>query len=180
MPHLLGHLAERGIVVDDVRIPPAHRPIDADMAEKLIRSVWFERLDNARPDKFVVLLDADRKRPDAALAPIRATLPARLGDIHADVQFACAQQHLEAWYFADAKGLARHLGRDLSSVDASQPDAIENPKRHLKHLLGSRPYASLASQAIAAGLNAAAIADRSPSFRGFVTAVENGGAGKPA
>ena len=76
---------------------------------------------------------------------------------------------------ADAGGLRRYLGRDLGNPDPSQPDAILNPKLHLKQLLGSRPYTSLVSQAIAAELDATTIAQRSPSFRGFVAAVKNGG-----
>lgn len=80
------------MTVEDVRVPPGHRAITAAIAERFIRSVWFERAD-ARPDK---------------------------------------------------------------------------------HLLGTRPYSSLVSEAIAAEFDAVTIAQRSPSFRGFVAAVENG------
>ena len=175
LPLLTGHLDEQGIVVEDVRIPPGHRAINTAIAEKLVRSVWFEREDDARPDKFVVLLDTDGASPNDVIAPIRDGLLHRLRDIGTSIQFAVAQRHLEAWYFADAGGLRRYLGRDLGSVDPSRPDAIENPKLHLKHLLGSRPYTSLVSQAIATELDAITIAQRSPSFRGFVAAVKNGG-----
>lgn len=177
LPYLIRHLAAQGIDVEDVRIPPRHRAINVAIAEKLIRSIWFERADDARPGKFVVLVDTDRSSPDDMIAPIGEGLPDRLRDIGASIQFAVAQPHLEAWYFADASGLRRYLGRDLGNVDPSQPDAMENPKLHLKHLLGSRPYTSLVSQAIAAELNAATIAQCSPSFRAFIAAVENGGAG---
>ena len=173
---LVEHLAADGIVVEDIRIPPRHRAINVSNAEKLIRSVWFERTDNERPDKFVVLLDTDRSAPDEVLAPIRADLPTRTSDISASIQFAYAQRHLEAWYFADAKGLRRYLGRDLGDVDPSQPDALLNPKLHLRQLLGPRPYTSLVSGEIASTLDATAIAQRSASFRGFVAAVKNGGA----
>lgn len=175
LPLLTAHLVEQGVVVEDVRIPPGHRAINTDIAEKLVRSVWFEREDDARPGKFVVLLDTDGASPSEVIAPIRDRLPNRLRDIGASIQFAVAQRHLEAWYFADAGGLRRHLGRDLGSVDPSRPDAIMNPKLHLKHLLGSRIYTSLVSRAIAAELDADIIAQRSPSFRGFIAAVENGG-----
>lgn len=178
LPLLTGHLAEHGIVVEDVRIPPRRGAINTAIAEKLVRSVWFEREDDARPDKFVVLLDTDGASPNEVIRPIREQLPNRLLDIGASIQFAFAQRHLEAWYFADAQGLRRYLGRDLGSVDSSQPDAIANPKLHLRHLLGSRPYTALVSGAIAAELDAAAIADRSPSFREFVAAVKNGGASR--
>ena len=179
LPLLTGQLAEQGILVEDVRIPPRHRAINVDIAEKLIRSVWFERAEDARPGKFVVLLDTDRASPDDVIKPIQDLLQDRLRDISASIQFAFARQHLEAWYFADADGLRRYLGRDLGNADPSQPDAIVNPKLHLKHLLRPRPYTSLVSQAIAAELDADTIAQRSPSFRGFVAAVENGGVRTP-
>ena len=73
---------------------------------------------------------------------------------------------LEAWYFADAKRFSGHLGRDLGNVDPSQPDAILNPKLHLKHLLGARPCTALVSRDIASALDTTAIAQHSPSFRG--------------
>lgn len=175
LPLLTRYLAERGVVVEDVRIPPRHHAINVDIAEKIIRSVWFERAADARPGKFVVLLDTDQASPCDVIRPLQDLLPDRLQGINASIQFAFAQQHLEAWYFADADGLRRYLGRDLGDIDPSQPDAIVNPKLHLKHLLGRRPYSSLVSQAIAAKLDAATIAHRSPSFQGFVAAIENGG-----
>ena len=174
LPYLLAHLATEEVIVEDVRIPPRHRPINVDIAAKTIRSVWFERVDDARPHKFVVLLDTDASSPDVVLAPIRADLPARLRDIGASLQFAYAQPHLEAWYFADAKGLRQYLRCDLGNVDPSRPDAIRNPKRHLKQLLGSGLYTAQTSWEIAASLDAAVVAERSPSFRGFVAAVKNG------
>ena len=174
LPLLIRHLAAQGVVVEGVRIPPRHRAINVDVAEKLIRSVWFERAEDGRPGKFVILLDTDRASPDDVIKPIQDLLQDRLRDISASIQFAFARQHLEAWYFADADGLRRYLGRDLGNADPSEPDAIENPKLHLKHLLGPRPYTALVSQAIAAELDADTIARCSPSFRGFVAAVENG------
>ena len=168
-------MAAEGVTVEDVRIPPRHRAITVEVAEKIIRSVWFEREESERPAKFVVLLDTDRSLPQDVLAPIRDGLPRRLGDIDASLQFAYARQHLEAWYLADANGLRRYLGRDLGNVDSSQPDAIANPKLHLRHLLDA-PYTSLVSRDIAAELDAAAIARNSASFRGFVAAVRNGDA----
>ena len=176
LPLLLEHLAGQGVAVEDIRIPPGHRAINVAVAERIIRSVWFERTPDARPHKFVVLLDADGKQPEDVLAPVRTGLPPRLKNINASLQFACAQQHLEAWYFADAKGLRPHLGgRDLGSVDPSQPDAIANSKLHLKNLLGSLPYTALVAREIAAGLDAGTIQQRSASFAGFVAAVKNGG-----
>lgn len=174
LPFLLAGLAAEGVIVEDIRIPPVHRAINVIVAEKIVRSVWFERVGHERPDKFVVLLDADGYPPRDVLAPMREDLPSRLRDIDANIQFAYAQQHLEAWYFADAKGLRACLDRDLGRIDSSLPDEIRNPKHHLKQLLGARPYTSLVSRDIAAKLDAAAIAQRSPSFRGFLAAVGNG------
>ena len=174
LPPLVEHLAERGVVVEDIRTPPRHQAITAAVAERIIRSVWFERPPHARPHKFVVLLDADGKRPEEVLAPVRTGLSDRLSDIDASIQCAHAQQHLEAWYFADAKGLRHHLGRNLGNVDPSQPDAIANPKLHIKNLLGPLPYTSLVAAEIAAELDARTILERSPSFGGFIAAVKNG------
>ena len=174
LPALLEHLTAEGVVVDDVRVPPRNGAINAVDAEKLIRSVWFERVEDERPDKFVVLLDTDRSAPDEVLAAIRDDLLARISGISASIQFAYAQRHLEAWYFADASGLRQYLHRDLGNVDPSQPDKLLNPKLHLKQLLGCRPYTSLVSGEIASKLNPATITERSPSFCGFVAAVRNG------
>lgn len=173
LPPLVQHLAAAGVVVEDVRIPPRHGAITAKIADKIIRSVWFERTAPERPAKFVVLLDTDRSHPEDVLDPMRATLPTRLRDIDAGVQFAVAQPHLEAWYFADDAGLRKYLKRSLGNVDSSRPDAIQNPKLHLEHLLDG-PYTSRVSGEIASSLDADAIANRSPSFRGFIAAVKNG------
>ena len=82
--------------------------------------------------------------------------------------------HPEAWYFADVTGLGGYLGRDPGDVDTSKPDEINNPKQHLKNLLGDRMYTAVISEEIARLLNAQTIAGRSPSFHGFVQAVRNG------
>ena len=122
----------------------------------------------------VVLLDVDGKLPDDVLEPF-GELPERLnGKIEAAVRCAYAQWHLEAWYFADAANLRGYLGRTLGKVDASKPDEIRNPKLHLKHLLGNQVYTARVSEEIASRLDAPAIAERSPSFKGFVDAVMNG------
>lgn len=174
LPHLAAHLQAEGITVVEVRIPPRHRALNVEMAEKLLKASWFERL-AAPPDKFVVLVDTDGGDPDEALCPFREQMPSRIGpSIGAQIQFACAQSHLEAWYFADASGLRAYLERDLGSVDASKPDEIQNPKLHLKHLLGECAYTAVISEEIAKGLSAQTISQRSPSFQGFLEAVRNG------
>ena len=173
LPHLVGHLREQDIFVDEVRIPPGHRPLGIRMAESLIKAAWFER-HASPPDKFVVLLDIDGAMPEDVLAPFNERLPGRLAEIDAPVQFAFANWHLEAWYFADAPNLRGYLGRDLGHPDVSRPDEIQNPKLHLKHLLGERVYTARISEGIARRLDAPTIAERSPSFKGFVEAVLNG------
>ena len=88
--------------------------------------------------------------------------------------YAYAQWHLEAWYFADARNLRQYLGRALGHVDTSSPDEILNSKQHLRNLLPNRYYAAWTAEDIVRHLNARAIAQRSPSFRGFLDAVLNG------
>ncbi len=144
------------------------------MAERLLKSAWYESTAD-RPDKFVVLLDTDRKAPDEVLAPFREGIPGRLGDdIEADVLYAYAQWHLEAWYFGDAANLRGFLRGSLGSVDTSKPDEIQSPKLHLKNVLGNRVYTARVSEEIAGTVNALTIAQRSPSFQGFLEAVTNG------
>ena len=172
LPHLLFHLRDCGVSLMEVRIPPRNGELRVQMAERLIKAGWYERLD-APPDKFVILLDVDGKSPDVVMEPFK-TLSKRLGgEIGATVLYAYAQWHLEAWYFADAQGLGDCLKRALGRVDTSKPDRIQNPKLHLKHLLGGI-YTARISEEIASQLDATAIAERSPSFKGFMEAVMNG------
>ena len=105
---------------------------------------------------------------------MRTQLPERVHDVEADVLYAYAQAHLEAWYFADADNLRQYLGRAPGQVDTSKPDEIDNPKLQLRHLLGERVYTARVSAEIAGTLDATTIALRSPSFRIFVEAVMNG------
>ncbi len=173
LPHLLRHLQDRDVIVDEVRVPPRNRALDGPMAEKLVKAAWYEK-PSAPPHKFVVVLDLDGQDADAILEPVRNALRPRLDEVRADLLCAYAQQHLEAWYFADAENLRRYLGRAPGGVDTSRPDDIRNPKLHLKHMLGERVYTARVSEEIAAGLDASTIARRSPSFKGLVDAVTNG------
>ena len=174
LPLLVSHLRDRGISVVDVRIPPRHRRLDTQMAERLIRASWYESLD-ALPAKFVILVDSDGKATGDTLAPFRDSLPRRLGDeIGGRVLYATARWHLEAWYFADNVNLRRYLGRPLGSVDTSRPDEIQNPKLHLKNLLGDRVYTARVSAEIAGELNPSYMAQHSPSFQAFLKSVING------
>ncbi len=63
----------------------------------------------------------------------------------------------------------------LGSVDTSSPDAIQDPKRHLSNLLGDGVYTARTSEDIARRLDPRVIEQRSPSFKGLVEAVRNGG-----
>ena len=117
------------MAVEDVRVPPRHRAITVAVAERIIRSVWFERPPHARPHKFVVLLDADGKHPEDVIAPIHADLPSRLRDIDASIQFAWAQQHLEAWYFAEAKGLRISISAAAILAAWTRPNPTPSPTR---------------------------------------------------
>ncbi len=151
--------------------------LNVEMAERLIKAAWYESLD-APPDKFVVVMDVDRADPAEVLAPMRAQLPDRVREVEADVLYAYAQAHLEAWYFADADNLRHYLGRSLGHVDTSKPDKIINPKLQLRNLLGDgRVYTARISEEIAGTLDATRIAQRSPSFRTLVDAVLNGSGG---
>ncbi|MGV8039051.1 MAG: hypothetical protein AB2L07_02895 [Thermoanaerobaculaceae bacterium] len=123
------------------------------MAAQLARATWFDL--NGRghpPDKIVVLVDADGRTPEEAVAALDG-LEGRLRDIPVKVLVTAAKWHLEAWFFADGKALREYLGgRNLGSVDASHPDAIHNPKAHLKNLLG-RPYTAATAEEIAGRLD---------------------------
>jgi hypothetical protein len=174
LPHLVSHLGDEGVSIVEVRIPPSNRMLSYQMAEKLIKSVWHQNA-AAPPDKMVVLVDADGSDPDEVLAPFKENLPGRLGgEIGATVLYAYAQWHLESWYFADAANLRSYLGQAPGDVDTSKPDEIQNPKLHLKNILGSRTYTARVSEEIARTLNGRTIAQRSPSFGGFLEAVVNG------
>lgn len=172
LPHLLAHLRAEDIAVVEVRIPPRHKALNVDMAEKLLKAIWFEKLAEP-PDKFVVLVDTDGKAPDDVLRPFREKLPNRISaSVKAQLQFAYAQWHLEAWYFADISGLGAYLGRQQFSVDTSKPDEIQNPKNHLRNILGV--YTAVISEEIASSLDPRLVSQRSPSFRTFIDAVRNG------
>ena len=175
LPHLVAHMRNQGIDVT-VRIPPGNRPLKLTVVYSLIQSTLYD-IDGSPPDKYVILVDADGNSPDEVLDPLRVGLQNRLGSgFGPSVQYAYAQWHLEAWYFADSANLRDYIGRALGSADTSQPDQIQNPKLHLKHLLGDEFYTAQVSEQIAKALNPRTIAQRSPSFRGFLEAVKNGAA----
>ena len=157
----------------DVRIPPRNKALDAGVAEKIIKSIWYENV-GKEPDKIVLLVDVDLKSPEQVVPQMREELGRRLPDeIKERMQYAYAQRHLEAWYFADGGSLRGYLKRDLGKVDDARPDEIENPKLHLKNIL-DQVYTARVSEEIARALDAETIARCSPSFRGFLAALLNG------
>ena len=172
LPHLVSYMQDDSIEIS-VSIPPSNRRLNVSMAENLIKAALFH---GKSPDKVVVLVDLDGKEPEEILGPFREDLPGRLRSAPTvNIQYAYAQRHLEAWYFGDAQNLREYFDRQaLGNVDTSQPDGIENPKQHLENLLGERVYTALVSEDIASKLDPQLIAQRSPSFRGFLEAVQNG------
>ena len=142
LPHLVSFLQDDGISLCNVLIPKRNRQLSVSTVEGLVELAWYSEY----PDKIVILVDTDGDSPEQALAPFRE-LPGRLrSDVTAAVLFAYAQQHLEAWYFADAANLREYLGRALGSVDTSTPDEIDDPKQHLRNILGDRVYTSQTSR----------------------------------
>ena len=120
LPRLLRCL-EPDIVVDEVRIPSSNRDLSVNVIESLIRAAWFVKAEDDRPHKFIVVVDVDKREPAEVLGPIQEDLHGRLRDVTADVQYAYAQQHLEAWYFADVENLKKYLGgREPGKINASK------------------------------------------------------------
>ena len=174
LPHLLAHLEEERIAVE-VRIPDRGRQLRSNVVGPIILAAQYD-FQNGPPDKYVVLVDTDGKTAEDALRPLQEGLQrANVGRHVPSLLYAYAQWHLEAWYFADDRNLRDYLGRGIGSVDPNQPDLIENPKHHLMQLLGTKTYTSTVSEEIAKNLDADTIAQRSPSFAGFLAAVRNGG-----
>jgi Domain of unknown function (DUF4276) len=174
LPRLLGHLAAEGIAIDlPVVIPPGHHDVRGPLVEKLVLSAWFGR--HPRPDKFVVLKDADGKDPREVGDQLREELSrSRIGHlVDAPVVVTIAKWHLEAWFFADVPGLRGYLGRELGNVDPSDPDAIANLKLILKSLL-REPYTTAISHEIAERLASSTLGLHSRSFRELEAAVRNG------
>ncbi len=174
LPHLLARWRRDNIEVS-VRIPPRNRALGVEVAYKLIQSSLYD-VGGLSPDKYVILVDLDGKEPSEVLHPLRQGLRSRLGgQFKPSIQYAYAQWHLEAWYFADAQNLREFLeGQAPGRVDTSRPDEIQNPKLHLKNLLRDGIYTARVSEEIATVLDAETIAQRSRSFRGFLEAVKNG------
>ncbi len=172
LPHLVRHLQNQGIDVN-IGVPPRNRQITVSTAVKLIKSRLYTSFP---PDKVVILIDADGKDPNQEMRYFKEDIQNRLPDNpKVSIQYAYAQWHLEAWFFGDAGRLRERLGgQALGNVDTSLPDQIENPKHHLRNLLVNRTYTARVAEDIAMSLCPQTIASRSPSFKGFLEAVQNG------
>ena len=175
LPKLLEHLKSENIEVD-IRIPPGHRQLRPSVVCPIIISSQYDS-DEGPPDKCVILVDTDGKSPDEAIAPVRQGLQrTQLSRFSQNIKFAYAQWHLEAWYFADAANLRGYLSRDVGNINPNDPDQIQNPKHHLRQLLGDSTYTAQVSEEIAARLNPGTIAQHSSSFRIFLETIRNGDA----
>ncbi len=123
------HLQDQGVTVDEVRIPPGNGALNVSMAERIIKAAWHESVGSSAPDKFVILVDLDKKTANEVLAPLQEQLPGRIpDDVRATIKYAYAEQTLEAWYFADATNLKDYLGHAPGHVDTSKPDENREPQ----------------------------------------------------
>jgi hypothetical protein len=171
LPVLVEHLGAEGITLSgSVRTPPRHRQLHADEVAWLVKAAHFSS--NPRPDGFVVLIDADPRDPIAVASALQSELVPLCSGLAVPMLVTAAKWHLEAWFFADAPGLRAFVGRDLGAVDASKPDDIDNPKLHLKNLLG-RTYTARVAGDIARALSVSGVR-ASPSYRRFEAALRNG------
>lgn len=153
-----------------------HGTVTIDDATRIITAAYWEGVGRDEPpDKAIVLVDADGKPPEAVLRALRDEVPRRLKKVPIPVLFTHAQWHLEAWFFGDARGLAAYLRRDVGGVEASRPDEIQQPKAHLKNLLGENiVYTARMAAEIAAAVDPKEVRKRSPSFAALVAGVRNG------
>jgi hypothetical protein len=80
LPHLVAHLEAEGITLLEVRIPRGGKALNVELAEKLVKASWFERI-AAPPDKFVVLarfnhgLHTDRRAETSPLCLEQSHVP---------------------------------------------------------------------------------------------------------
>lgn len=175
LPILLEHLKSENIEID-IRIPPGHRQLRPNVVYPIIISSQYDS-DEGPPNKCVILVDTDGKSPEESINPIQqGLLRTQLSRTFDNVKFAYAQWHLEAWYFADAANLRGYLRRDVGNINPNEPDQIQNPKHHLRQLLGDSTYTAQVSEEIAARLNPSTIAQHSSSFRIFLETIRNGDA----
>lgn len=179
LPVLLSKLQTPPFVVCQVLIPKGNRQLAPGTVVELVLAAYYGALRHrAEPSKkIVVLMDTDTKQPQQVVAPVqdRVLNDSRVQKIapFVTILFAYARQHLEAWFFADDENLKNYLGRSLGRIQTSKPDEINNPKRHLIHLL-QRSYTSFVAERIARQLDPAVIARRSPSFTHFCNQLKNG------
>lgn len=177
LPHLLrSSIARTGRRVAIV-YPARNAYLSHQVAANLIKANYWGLY--PRPQKIVILVDADSSAPSEAETQMRLRLQPLVADVMdqgLDVLVTAAKWHLEAWFFGDPAGLREFLHRDLGNVDLSNPDAIPTPKHHLRNLL-PRLYTAKVAGDIARALDPGAVRQNSRSFAGFEAAVENGVSG---
>ena len=185
LPVLLRKLQQPSFFLCEVLVPRGNRQLVPATIIGLIQRAYYGSLyHREEPNKkIIVLLDTDTKHPQQIIPPVQTQVlkDRRIKKIvqFVTILFAYAQQHLEAWFFADDENLRNYLGRPLGRIPISNPDQINNPKLHLIHLL-QRPYTSFVAEKIAQRLDPATIARRSPSFAGFCSQLQNGFAFLPS
>jgi hypothetical protein len=156
--------------------------VTGKVAEQLIRSVYW---DDSRPNKIVVLVDADAKSRSDVENDLRQDLIPRVKDLTGmglTVLVTSAKWHLESWFLADKSAIEAYLGRSLGSIVTEDPDAVQNPKRHLINLLesqGSRAYTSFVAGEMAESVSPDVLRRRSASFRDLERACLNGPGPQP-
>ena len=171
LPSLLGHLLSENISVGPVLFPPRNGSMSADTVKKIVQASYWSA--DPKPDKFVVLVDADGGDPLRTAAELESRVSGKC-NVPTPILVTAAKWHLEAWFFADSAGLRAYLGRDLGKIDTTRSDDIQNPKLHLKDLLGHRLYTRFIAGEIASTLSASRIVETSPSFARLQAIVRNG------
>jgi len=173
LPHLLRHLETESIaILGPILTPPRHHAITPNSVCQLVQQGWYRNY--PRPDKFVILIDADGQDPHTVANTLAKRVEStQCQEIPAPIKVVAAKWHLEAWFWADPTGLRDYLGRDLGNVDTSDPDAIQSPKNCLKQLL-DMPYTARVAGEIAEKIAAVEVRKRSQSFAQFEQAIRNG------
>ena len=178
LPHLCRDLYATGIeILEPVRTIVLRTRTSTRFADRLrstIKSAWHDHNGKSEPpSKFVILVDADGRPKEAAIASAREACR-HLHDIPVPCLVTAAKWHLEAWFFADEQKLREFLGRDLGNISPQFPDEILNPKLHLKNLLSGRRYTREIADRIASVVRPSVMQTHSQSFFDFVQAVRNG------
>ena len=130
---------------------------------------WAEQLRRQGCSLLIVISDLDRERLPELSASLRAALSPSPIKSHVVV---IAVREIEAWLLADHDAITRALRLPRPVKKQSNPEAIQNPKEHLRDLVRERSKGRLAylntvhNQKIAQQVQPVRL-ERCPSFRGF-------------